>query len=193
MSYDCHYPTAATALYEALVEDSFYRTLEASSSRAAMLCYLDYSLLEAEEFGVLTMHPEQVGAAAWSKPQDAVLAGDLAEQKKAFIREHMGDAALKVYSDMCNNMHALTSTQVPADCWYLSIIGIAPEAQGRGIGKQMLEDVLRNTDTAGISTYLETFTMRNKSFYERLGYTEVAVNHEPVSDSTYTVMLRNPR
>lgn len=199
MHYEIRYPGAAAALYDSLVDDAFYATLEASASRdtdiarAAMLQYLDYSMIEAEEYGALSMHPEQLGAAIWHTPLDAALQKSVSEQKALFIEQAMGTDALNAYTAMCTNMHARTSTQVPEICWYLSIIGIAPSAQGAGMGSRMLEDVLRRTDAAEIPTYLETFTTRNLPFYERLGYQQAGVNYETFSQSEYTVMLRTPR
>ena len=66
MPYDYRYPKAASALHDALVDDAFYKTLELNSSRIAMLCYLDYSMIEAEEFGVLTLHLTRFNSGASS-------------------------------------------------------------------------------------------------------------------------------
>lgn len=197
--YEFRYPGAAAALYDSLVDDAFYATLEASASRdpaiarTAMLKYLDYSMIEAEEYGILSMHPEQLGAAIWNHPLDDALQKSVGDQKKSFVEQAMGTDALEAYSCMCANMHALSGTLVPEHCWYLSIVGIAPPAQGAGLGSRMIEDVLRQTDAAGIPTYLETFTTRNIPFYERLGYRQAGTNYESFSKSEYTVMLRTSR
>jgi len=195
----CRYPGAAGALYDSLVEDAFYATLEASVSpdpeiaKTAMLKYLDYSMTEAEAYGILLLHPDQLGAAIWNIPLDEALQKSVTDQKKSFIEDAMGADALHAYSSMCANMHVQSSTQLPDVCWYLSIVGIAPAAQGGGLGSRMVEDVLRQADAAGIATFLETFTVRNIPFYERLGYQQAGINYESFSKSEYTVMLRAPR
>jgi len=198
MTYECKFPKIAAALYVALLEDAFYYTLEASApaetSRDAMIHYLDYSLVEAETHGVLSLADAgKLGAAAWSKPVDAELGASIAEQKKAFIADVMGEACLDTYTDITTSMHNATQPFISEESWYLSIIGVSPQAQGRGVGRMMMEEVLLCSDAAGVPTYLETFTLRNKRFYERLGYDEVAVIHEPCTAASYAVMVRQPR
>jgi hypothetical protein len=57
VNYTCRFPAMARVLYDALVEDDFYRTLESAASddaetaQQAMIRYLDYSMIEAEEYG----------------------------------------------------------------------------------------------------------------------------------------------
>jgi GNAT superfamily N-acetyltransferase len=70
---------------------------------------------------------------------------------------------------------------------------VAPSAQGRGIGKRLIEPTLAEADDAGVDCYLETFDRRNPAFYQRLGFSAIASHAEPVTDATYTIMLRNPK
>jgi hypothetical protein len=129
VNYTCRYPAVARILYDALTDDSFYQTLESAASvdpetaRQAMLRYLDYSMIEAEEYGQLCFPADRsAGAAIWSKPLDTAIQKSLSAQKKAFISEHMGERCCKVYSAITGYMHSHTMTVVEADCWYLSII-----------------------------------------------------------------------
>ncbi|MCI0517425.1 MAG: hypothetical protein L0Y45_06300, partial [Woeseiaceae bacterium] len=80
MNYTCRYPAAARALYEALAEDHFYRTLALAASddpetaQEAMIRYLDYSMIEAEEYGQLVLPADSSsGAAIWNKPLDPAI------------------------------------------------------------------------------------------------------------------------
>jgi GNAT superfamily N-acetyltransferase len=86
-----------------------------------------------------------------------------------------------------------TGDLVSPDSWYLSIVGISPPFQGRGLGKGLLKEILALADSAGISTYLETFVARNKKFYQQLGYVEKGSLYEPTVNSEYWVMVRNPQ
>jgi GNAT superfamily N-acetyltransferase len=76
--------------------------------------------------------------------------------------------------------------------WYLSIIGLAPEFQNRGLGGGLVKPVLEKADALGVPSYLETFNPRNRSFYTRLGYQEAASFVEPVTGSEYWIMIREP-
>ena len=54
--------------------------------------------------------------------------------------------------------------------WYLPIIGVAPEWQGRGFGAALLRPVLERCDRDQMPAYLEASTPRNRALYERHGF-----------------------
>lgn len=81
---------------------------------------------------------------------------------------------------------------VPTGSWYLSIVGIAPQFQGQGLGRALVKPILDKADKMRIPSYAETFTPRNRNFYNRLGYQEVGSFIEPVIGAEYWIMLREP-
>jgi GNAT superfamily N-acetyltransferase len=191
------YLNFAEALYQALSPDSFYIAMENSVAgnsivkKEAMLRYMDYSMIEAEIFGELFIPTEhQYGTSVWAKPLSKELENEKKLKKKSFLADHMGASSLKVYTEITDFMSSKVVDWLPADSWYLSIIGILPEFQGRGLGADLINAVLTKTDALGAPTYLETFTPRNMSFYKRLGYQEVASFIEPNAKARYWVMSR---
>lgn len=74
MNFSYHYQPCALSLYQALTEDAFYLTMEASvvhknSPREAMIRYMDYSMQEAARYGELFLPKgHDYGASVWSKP-----------------------------------------------------------------------------------------------------------------------------
>lgn len=197
MSYEFSFRPLAEILYAALDGDPFYATLEAAAPgdaaerREAMLRYLDYSMLEAKRHGILCVSAgERLAVAVWSKPVDPGLANTIAAQKESFLARHIGPGYLDAYSSITANMHRATAPFVDEASWYLSIIGVSPEAQGRGLGTVVMLETLEAADAAGVATYLETFTARNKPFYARLGYEDRAGIDEPVTGAEYSVMVR---
>ena len=77
--------------------------------------------------------------------------------------------------------------------WYLPVIGVAPEWQGRGYGHALLQPVLARCDADRTPAYLEASTPRNRALYERNGF-------ELVEECTYAQdapplyrMWREPR
>jgi GNAT superfamily N-acetyltransferase len=54
--------------------------------------------------------------------------------------------------------------------WNLETLGIRHEAQGRGIGTQLMAPGLARADQAGLPCYLTTAKRENVGFYERLGF-----------------------
>ena len=83
-----------------------------------------------------------------------------------------------------------TSSTIPKDAWYLSIIGVLPQFQGKGLGAELIDSVLKDTDLQGIPTYLETFTPRTISFYKKLGYKPVKSVREPTTNAEYWILVR---
>jgi GNAT superfamily N-acetyltransferase len=74
--------------------------------------------------------------------------------------------------------------------WYLSIVGVAPHAQGQGLGRRLLQPTLTEADRAGADCYLETFSARSLRFYERLGFQSLRLFLEPTTKSDYWLMKR---
>ncbi len=54
--------------------------------------------------------------------------------------------------------------------YYFANIGVAPDAQGRGLGSQLMRPTLDRCDEEGLPAYLEATTERNAALYERLGF-----------------------
>lgn len=199
MEYRFTYQSIAEALYHSLKQDPFYLELESAVSddpimcRDALLRYFDYSIREGQEYGELWIpNGEEYGASVWCKPITAALSNQASLEKKQFIRGNLGNASLGKYTEMVEFMSERAETVVPERSWYLSIVGVAPQLQGQGLGSGLVKPVLEKADALGVASYLETFTRRNMSFYQRLGYREKSSFVEPVTGSEYWIMVREP-
>ncbi|TQV72342.1 GNAT family N-acetyltransferase [Aliikangiella marina] len=199
MAYQLVFPELAEALRLALKEDGFYKAMEDSVSgeqadkHQAMLAYMDYSIVEAKEFGRCFIPEQHYGVSIWSFPLDKEKESLKTEQKRQFISKQMGASSLNAYQSMCDYMAAQSRSVIADDSWYLSIIGILPDFQGQGLGPGLLEGTLSELDQTGTGCYLETFTPRNMTFYQRLGFEVVAEFDEPFSHSKYWIMQRLPK
>ena len=69
---------------------------------------------------------------------------------------------------------------MPEPHWYLWLLGVAPEAQRRGIGRRLLEPILDRADREGVPCYLETQTTGNVAFYAKSGFEVIREDVEPV-------------
>ena len=69
-------------------------------------------------------------------------------------------------------MRFTTSVRPKVPHYYLVFIGIAPEAQGRGLGRAIIEEIHARVDadetSAGIG--LDTENEANVTYYEKFGY-----------------------
>ena len=189
------YPEHAEALYQALQPDPYFATLEGwvatGSPRAAMLAYYDFSMREAGSFGRLYLPEGTVhGVSVWLKPLSPEPAAEKMRQREAFLIERFGESVLHQYRQIMLGMTTNAEPLIEADAWYLSIVGLLPEFQNRGLGASLIQPVLEEADRVGVSTYLETFTPRNKSFYARLGYEDAGAFLEAVTGVEYSLMVR---
>jgi len=198
MSFKFKYRQYAKALHSALTEDAFYITMEASvgngkSAKEAMLRYMEFSMFEAEKSGELCIPDDhEYGVSIWSKPINHDLERQKQQEKKKFLLNEMGNKSLETYNAIVDFMSAKAEPLIGDNFWYLSIIGILPEFQGRGFGPKLIINVLKKTDSLNIPTFLETFTKRNMTFYERLGYRSIQSFDEPTTKATYWLMIREP-
>ena len=196
MADELNRPALARALHDALVPDPFYRSLSAAADGeppGPLLAYLDYSMVEAAEFGVLHVGHGASGCSVWSRPLDALRQASKEQKKERFIRAQLGERAWQLYAQTVAGMHANSAPRVAEGAWYLSIVGVVPEYQNRGLGGALVSTVLAQTDALGVPTWLETFTPRNEPFYERLGYREAGRFREPALGASYALMVRDPR
>ncbi len=54
--------------------------------------------------------------------------------------------------------------------WYLFVLGIDPELQGRGLGSQLIATLCERADRDGVPCYLETDKLSSVRLYERHGF-----------------------
>ena len=76
--------------------------------------------------------------------------------------------------------------------WYLPILGVEPNAQGKGVGTELMRHAVARCDREGALAYLESSNPRNISLYLRHGFEvigEIRVGAAPL----VTPMLRRPR
>lgn len=158
-----------------------------------MLAYYDFSMLEARLFGRIHLPEADYGVSLWLQPLTVERAAEKKRRRESFLLEAFGEGVLEKYRQIMIHMDANAEPLVDEDAWYLSIVGILPEFQNQGLGASLILPVLEASDREGVSTYLETFTPRNKSFYARLGYEDAGSFAETVTGASYSLMIRPAR
>jgi GNAT superfamily N-acetyltransferase len=193
-------PATLIALVDSLRFDPFYVAISENFGenevrrREAMARYFDYSMSEGERRGRLVVWPDpSIGAAVWRLPAAPSVSDAESEAKARFLTEVIGAHGAENYHRIIDFMRPRASAVMDESAWYLSIVGVAPSAQGRGIGTRLIEPTLAQADEAGANCYLETFDSRNLRFYQRLGFSAVGSHLEPVTMSAYTIMSRGPK
>jgi ribosomal protein S18 acetylase RimI-like enzyme len=69
----------------------------------------------------------------------------------------------------------LVAARRPDHDWVLATVGVAPTAQGHGLGRTVVNAGLEAIDRQGQTCLLETSNPRNLPFYQRLGFAVEAV------------------
>lgn len=84
-------------------------------------------------------------------------------------------------------------------CYFCNIVTVLPAAQGRGVARKLMEDVLRMADEEGVECYLESSKkVPNVGIYERFGFGLVREmqcrdGEEEEGKITLYCMMRQPR
>ena len=76
--------------------------------------------------------------------------------------------------------------------WYLAIMGVDPQWQGRGIGSKLMRPALEVLDAEGMPAYLEASTPRSRALYERHGFAVTGEFNLPSGGPTLWQMWRDP-
>lgn len=133
------------------------------------------------------------GAALWitpeAAPQDRAFH---AAQRRQALQALLGPVGFSNFVAICEAMeHQLPPAL--ADAWYLSILGVRPEARGQGLAQRLLAPTLARADACGAVCYLETFNPLSLPFYRRLGFTDETPCREPVTARDYWLLARPAR
>jgi ribosomal protein S18 acetylase RimI-like enzyme len=77
--------------------------------------------------------------------------------------------------------------------WYLSGIGTDPQAQGTGVGSELMRSRLIRCDAAGEPAYLESSNESNVPFYQGHGFRVTGELTIPGGGPTFWLMWRQPQ
>ena len=82
---------------------------------------------------------------------------------------------------------------IPGPHWYLWILAVDPDRQGKGIGSILMQPGTERADAQHLPCYLETYEMRNIPFYLRHGFGLVRTEEVQGSDLCFWCFRREPR
>jgi GNAT superfamily N-acetyltransferase len=116
--------------------------------------------------GAVSTDPDRSGAALWMPPgawrvPTSVLVGHGAGFARAF------GARLPLATGL---LARVERRHLRDPHYYLAYMGVAPAAQGRGLGTRLMRPTLERCDAAALPAYLEATSERNRSLYQRVGF-----------------------
>jgi ribosomal protein S18 acetylase RimI-like enzyme len=86
--------------------------------------------------------------------------------------------------------HELRRRLAPIPHWYLAVLGVDPEFQGRGCASRLLKPMLARLEAEKLPAYLETSTEEYVPIYQHFGFKVIQEAALPGSGTKIWVMLR---
>lgn len=125
------------------------------------------------------------GAALWLPP-------GIGPDDQAMVALMQATAAPESMIDGMQVMQQMASYHPHEPHWYLTLIGVDPACQGKGVGGTLMRHATDLFDRDGALAYLESSNPRNVPLYQRHGF-EILGTIQAGSSPVFTPMLRKPR
>ena len=99
----------------------------------------------------------------------------------------------KRFLTVSSGFSALERKHPEAPHYYLAVLGVEPQMQGRGLGGQLMRPVLDKCDSEHMPAYLESSKEKNVPLYERNGFKVTEKYQVPNGGPPMWLMWRDPR
>jgi ribosomal protein S18 acetylase RimI-like enzyme len=109
--------------------------------------------------------------AVWAPPEGIhpQISGISASDILKMLFSPMSMAALR-YWRVFSAVSSLRRKRSSERHYYLKILAVHPESQGKGLASLLISRLLRDADESGVGVYLETFKDSNVQLYTRYGF-----------------------
>jgi ribosomal protein S18 acetylase RimI-like enzyme len=185
---------AAEMLARAFNDDAFFKKLvpdpEKRLAKAAHL--FAFNLKIGIKYGeVYTTSSNLEGITMWMPPE-----GDNISLWRA-IRCGVIPLVFRVGFGLMRKMNAadaygerVRKRLTPKRYWYLAVLGVDPDHQGKGHASAMMKPMLKRIDDEGLPCYLETDGEKNISMYQHFGFKHLEHIHVPEHDIEMDAMFK---
>jgi len=124
------------------------------------------------KYGIVhTTSPKLEGIAVWFPSNKAKVTTwmGLLNGGISYFFKH-GSKAVKKQNRFYNYIYSVHKHLIPSHHWYLSIIGINPQCQGKGLSRVLFDSMLNKIDDQNIPCFLDTNNEKNLPIYARFGF-----------------------
>lgn len=186
-------PELTAVLARAFDDDPFVNWMGAPDRRRARRVY------DAMDLGLsgLSMRHDEVyttdgvrGGALWAPPGKWKM-GLL--QQLLLTPKMVRTTTWKRLPSVLGGINAVEKKHPQEPHFYLFVLGVDPDHQGKSVGTQLLAPVLARCDQEGIPAYLESSKERNLPLYERNGFRVTEVFQVPNGGPPLWLMWRDPQ
>lgn len=187
----------AATLSRAFYDDPLFRYFFPKDKKRQALSYYTfrYMLTHTHNHGeVVATQGSDDGAALWVPSQSMEYSTtDLIRYGAIRGVLNQGVPALFRQLGALNTMLAMHRSIIIKPHYYLTVMGVDPARQGKGIGSSLLRPTLKRFDEDRMPAYLDTHNERNVSLFRRFGFEVIHHGYLPGSSVMHWAMLRVPR
>jgi len=90
-------------------------------------------------------------------------------------------------SDLMSSRH---KRHITSPHWYLYLLGVEPELQGKGYASKLVKAMLDRTDREGLACYLDNTNEKNLTMYQRYGFRVIEEYEVPRTGVSIWAMLK---
>ncbi len=135
------------------------------------------------EGAAVWLHSDNLGTSFWKM----LISGAIWPAMKLGIE---AGRKMRVFDQHMERKH---NELVPIKHWYLFLLGVDPQHQGKGYASTLLREVLSRIDEEGLPCYLETEVEKNVPMYEHFGFDVIDEFIVPDTMVKIWAMLRKPK
>ena len=138
-----------------------------SQTREFVRCACAYALGSGEVYTTSTRQ----GVALWLPPGKTTISLlTMARTGLLLAPFRLGLTTLARVLGFMEHMDTMHKQTAPAHHYYLLMLGVHPQAQGKGVGKILMNHLLERAEQESMPVYLETQSERNLDLYRRFGF-----------------------
>jgi ribosomal protein S18 acetylase RimI-like enzyme len=187
--------TAGLILSRAFIHDPLFSYLISDTNQRSKTLnhYFQHVIKYGLRYGEVYSSPNLEGISVWLPPKSSSHTRWKAIKTGALV------LPLKVkwkYLALQNKIYKFTDdlhkNLVPYPHWYLSLIGVGPNHQGKGFGQQLLSTTINRIDPESKPIYLETNKEKNVEIFKRFGFRILQKVIVPGTEIFHWSLLRNP-
>ena len=141
--------------------------LEESRNRNKLNILIDYVFEETIRKGEIYLSEDNMAAALWNSDKKEKFSLNYIFRNLSFLFRIGIKSTIRILK-----MNNLAYSQYPKNRSYshLHLIGVLPEAQGKGLASSLMNPILAEKKANKIPVYLETANQKNVEIYKRKGF-----------------------
>jgi ribosomal protein S18 acetylase RimI-like enzyme len=153
-----------------------------------------FSVLVREGFrrGEVFVTEKMAGVSVWM-PSASLAKPEMPSQSEfGQLPRLMGNDAFERFGRVLDYLSAAHCTAMPAEHWYLMIVGVHPVQQRRGYGRALIESMIARADAAGLPICLDTAQPSVRALYQELGFKSIIETVDPGSGLRFWTYRHDP-